>query len=72
MLIVAADVENLFLQYLGRVFRRDDTIPIVVDMKVSFSSFEQHLKTRESVYRETGGVIYPFEKQFPEFDKRDY
>jgi superfamily II DNA or RNA helicase len=72
MLIVAADLENLFLQYLGRVFRRDDTIPIVVDMKDSFSSFENHLRTRESVYRETGGVIYPFEKQFPEFDKREY
>jgi superfamily II DNA or RNA helicase len=72
MLIVAADVENLFLQYLGRVFRRDDTIPIVVDMKDSFGSFEAHLRTRETVYRETGGVVYQFEKQFPEFDKREY
>lgn len=69
MLIVAADVENLFVQYLGRVFRRDDTIPIVVDMNDNFGTLKQHLKTRKSVYEETCGVVYKFEKIFPDFEK---
>ena len=68
MLIVAADVENLFIQYLGRVFRRDDSIPIVVDMKDKFYSFQRHLRTRKNVYEQTGSVIYDFHKSFPDFN----
>lgn len=69
MLIVAADVENLFVQYLGRVFRRDDTIPIVVDMNDKFPTLQSHLRTRKSVYQETCGVVYKFDKMFPDFEK---
>jgi len=61
MLIIAADVENLFIQYLGRVFRRDDTIPIVVDIKDKFYPFQRHLKTRMQTYLETGGVMCKYE-----------
>lgn len=68
MLIVAADVENLFIQYLGRVFRRDDSIPIVVDVKDKFPSFQQHLRTRKDVYEQTGSIIYDFKKSFPDFN----
>lgn len=64
MLIIAADVENLFIQYLGRVFRRDDTIPIVVDIKDKFYPFQRHLKTRMQIYLETGGVIGKYEDLF--------
>jgi superfamily II DNA or RNA helicase len=64
MLIVAADVENLFIQYLGRVFRRDDSIPIVVDIKDKFYPFQRHLKTRMQTYLETGGVLCKYEDLF--------
>jgi superfamily II DNA or RNA helicase len=61
MLIIAADVENLFIQYLGRVFRRDDSIPIVVDIRDRFQPFQRHLRTRMKTYLETGGVINKYE-----------
>jgi superfamily II DNA or RNA helicase len=61
MLIIAADVENLFIQYLGRVFRRDDSIPIVVDIRDRFQPFQRHLRTRMKTYLETGGVISKYE-----------
>ena len=64
MLIIAADVENLFIQYLGRVFRRDDTIPIVVDIKDKFYPFQRHLKTRMQTYLDTGGVMCKYEDLF--------
>ena len=69
MLIVAADVENLFVQYLGRIFRRDDTFPIVVDMKDKFAGFQRHLKTRQDVYKETCGTIMNFNLEFKDFGK---
>jgi superfamily II DNA or RNA helicase len=64
MLIIAADVENLFIQYLGRVFRRDDSIPIVVDFKDKFYPFQRHLKTRLKTYLETGGILNKYEELF--------
>jgi len=64
MLIIAADVENLFIQYLGRVFRRDDSIPIVVDIKDKFQPFVRHLKTRLDIYNNTGGIINKYDELF--------
>lgn len=64
MLIIAADVENLFIQYLGRVFRRDDSIPIVVDIKDKFYPFQRHLKTRMQTYLSTGGILNRYEDLF--------
>jgi superfamily II DNA or RNA helicase len=69
MLIVAADVENLFVQYLGRIFRRDDTFPIVVDMKDKNAAFQRHLKTRLGVYKETCGTVFDFNLEFRDFGK---
>lgn len=67
MLIVAGDVEEMFEQYLGRVFRRMDTVPIIIDMVDNFHVFEKHFQTRMLTYLQSGGLIKPFQIHFPEF-----
>lgn len=67
MLIVAGDVEEMFEQYLGRVFRRMDTVPIIIDMVDNFHVFEKHFQTRMLTYLQSGGLIKPFQTHFPEF-----
>jgi len=69
MLIVAGDVEEMFEQYLGRVFRRLDTIPLIVDMVDTFHVFEKHFQTRMLTYLQSGGLIKSFQSTFPEFDQ---
>jgi superfamily II DNA or RNA helicase len=67
MLLLAADVEENFMQYLGRVFRKDTTFPIVVDLVDQLSSCKTHSTSRNSVYKEVGGTVHKFEKVFPNF-----
>ena len=67
MLIVAGDVEEMFEQYLGRVFRRMDTVPIIIDMVDNFHVFEKHFQTRMLTYIQSGGEIKNFKEHFPEF-----
>ena len=67
MLIVAGDVEEMFEQYMGRVFRRMDTVPIIIDMVDNFFVFEKHFQTRMLTYVQSGGVVKPFHSHFPEF-----
>lgn len=57
MLILANDTEDYFLQYLGRVFRRPDVVPIVIDIVDNHAVLQNHFRTRSKVYKETGGVI---------------
>jgi superfamily II DNA or RNA helicase len=66
MLIVAGDVEQMFEQYLGRVFRRMDTVPIIVDMVDNFHVFDKHFQTRMLTYLQSGGEIKSFTKSFPD------
>lgn len=68
MLILACDTEEYFLQYLGRVFRRPDVVPIVIDIIDKNPVLRRHSKTRRKVYTECGGSIYVFRSIFPEFD----
>jgi superfamily II DNA or RNA helicase len=60
MLIAAADVEENFLQYLGRVFRRDDTCPIYIDLVDDMKVLQTHSSTRLKVCKEAGGVVLKF------------
>jgi superfamily II DNA or RNA helicase len=66
MLIVAGDVEEMFEQYLGRVFRRMDTVPIIVDIVDDFHVFSKHFNTRMITYLNSGGVVKSFSANFPE------
>lgn len=56
-LIVAADVEAYWIQYLGRVFRKQDTVPVIFDLVDNYSVLKKHFKTREKTYLEHGGIL---------------
>lgn len=62
-LILASDVEEYFIQYLGRVFRREDVHPIIFDIVDNFNSLKRHYYTRKKVYENSGGTILKFNKE---------
>jgi len=68
MLIAGADVEESFMQYLGRVFRRDDQQPIYIDLRDKMKSMESHSRTRLNICKETGANVLDFYKNFSNFD----
>ena len=56
-LILAADVQEYFIQYLGRIFRVEDSAPVVFDLVDNNRTLLKHYQTRVNVYQEHGGVI---------------
>jgi superfamily II DNA or RNA helicase len=60
MLILATDAEEYFIQYLGRVFRRPDVQPIILDIVDDNPILRRHFLTRKNVYQECGGKIFPY------------
>lgn len=60
-LLLAADVEEYFVQYLGRVFRTKDVEPIILDLVDNYSILTKHFQTRRQVYQEHGGTVKNFE-----------
>jgi hypothetical protein len=67
MLLVASDVEDGYLQALGRVFRREHHFPIVVDLIDSFRPLQKHADTRNAIHEEAGGSVHEFSAVFPHF-----
>ena len=67
MMIVGSDVLEGIIQYLGRVIRREDVIPIIVDFEDNDCTLKKHLKARRECYLTTGAEIKKLEKSFPEF-----
>jgi superfamily II DNA or RNA helicase len=68
MLIAAGDVKANFMQYIGRIFRRDDVSPIYLDLIDSMSTMEKHSNERCNICRQLGGIVKRFDKHFPNFD----
>ncbi|MDD4930911.1 MAG: DEAD/DEAH box helicase family protein [Candidatus Colwellbacteria bacterium] len=68
-LIVASDVEEGIEQYVGRVFRREDVVPIVFDFLDKMHTLFKHFLTRRSLYLSIGGDVKQFDESFPEFVK---
>lgn len=56
-LVLASDLEQYFIQYLGRVFRTEEVEPIVFDLVDNNSILKKHYGTRKRVYEESGGHI---------------
>jgi len=54
-LIVAADIKNYFIQFLGRCMRNPDIIPSVVDFYDNFNILKNHLSERIKEYKNHGG-----------------
>ena len=62
-LIIAGDVEEMALQYAGRIFRRPDVSPIIVDVvDPHVPGMKKHFRSRCAVYSDMGGVIEPFDQ----------
>ena len=57
MLLLASDIEEYFLQYLGRVFRRPDVEPVIIDMVDRHPILKKHFQSRKKIYEESGGRI---------------
>ena len=66
-LVVAADLQEYFIQYLGRVFRTEEGEPVIFDLVDDFRVLETHYRQRRHVYLEHGGTIKNFNRAFPEF-----
>ena len=60
-LILASDVEEYFVQYLGRVFRTKEGIPLILDLVDNYSILNKHYLTRKRIYKEHGGHICNFD-----------
>jgi superfamily II DNA or RNA helicase len=60
-LLLAADLEQYFIQYLGRVFRTKDVEPIIIDLVDNYSLLDKHFRTRQKVYQECGGTVRNFD-----------
>lgn len=65
-LILATDIEQYYIQALGRVLRRPDVQPIVFDLIDNNKILLNHFKSRKKVYTEVGGIILEFNQVFPE------
>ena len=66
-MLLATDTSSYFIQNLGRVFRKKDTIPIIFDLIDDNFILLNHFKERAKVYNEVGGKIVSFNKKFPDF-----
>ena len=72
MLISGADVQENFMQYIGRIFRRDDVAPIYIDLVDQMPTIKKHATQRLKICKEIGGVVKSFEKVFPQFKQWIY
>ena len=60
-LLLATDVEEYFIQYLGRVFRTKEGRPLIVDLVDDYGVLNKHWNTRRKVYQEHGGTVHTFD-----------
>ena len=60
-LLLACDLEQYFVQYLGRVFRTKDVKPIIFDLVDDYSLLSKHFNSRQKIYKELGGEIKNFD-----------
>jgi superfamily II DNA or RNA helicase len=61
-LLLAADVEEYFIQYLGRCMRTRHGTPIVFDIVDDNGVLKKHYNTRKKIYLKHGGKIQIFDK----------
>ena len=56
-LVIASDMEEYFIQYLGRVMRTEEVEPIIFDFVDDHPILKKHFMTRKCTYLESGGEI---------------
>ena len=60
-LLLAGDLEQYFVQYLGRVFRTKDVKPIIFDLVDNYTLLSKHFNSRQKIYKELGGEVRNFD-----------
>lgn len=60
-LILACDIVEYFVQYLGRIIRKRDSDVLVFDLVDNNRTLEKHFQERVKVYSEAGGEIEDFD-----------
>ncbi|CCV02427.1 putative helicase [Armadillidium vulgare iridescent virus] len=56
-LLLAADVVEYYIQFLGRIMRREDVHPIIFDFVDRNKTLLKHYSERLKVYKKHGGII---------------
>ncbi len=56
-LIIAADVQDYFIQYFGRVLRDPADCPVIYDIVDDNHVMRKHFKARREIYVESGGKL---------------
>ena len=56
-LFVVADLENYFIQFLGRVFRDPNVKPKIYEFVDQNHILQKHFNSRRGVYQEAGGTV---------------
>lgn len=56
-LILASDIQEYFIQYLGRCMRTPEVIPLIFDLVDNNPILSKHYIVRKKVYTESGGEI---------------
>lgn len=56
-LILASDIQEYFVQYLGRCMRTPDVVPLVFDLVDNNPILAKHFAVRKKVYAESGGEV---------------
>jgi superfamily II DNA or RNA helicase len=69
LLIGAADVLENFMQYIGRIFRRDDVSAIYIDLIDEMATIKKHSMERIKICKELGAEAKSFTKTFPDFEE---
>ena len=67
MLVLACDLKEYYLQFVGRVFRKPDVVPVIIDIVDKNPVLFRHFKSRLKVYQDCGGSVYDFRSMFPDF-----
>jgi superfamily II DNA or RNA helicase len=60
-LLLGSDMEEYFIQYLGRVFRTQEVEPIIFDLVDNNGILKKHFTTRRGIYLEHGGTVKKFD-----------
>ena len=66
-MIFASDIQAYFIQFLGRVLRTQEVVPLIFDIVDKNPILDKHFKVRQAVYLEHGGSVQDMNKVYPEF-----
>jgi superfamily II DNA or RNA helicase len=66
-MIIGSDIQAYWIQYLGRVLRTEEVVPIIFDIVDKNPILEKHFKVRKAIYLEHGGSVSDMSKDFPSF-----